>query len=156
MAMSLFYRSIRERAGTGLLLMPAVAGIVRDRDGRLLLQQRHDSSWSLPAGAIEPGETPGVAVVREMLEETGLYVRASRIAGIVGGVSCRVRYANGDEVEYVVTVFDCEVIGGSAIESNEETRSLTWFRYEDMPELAFAYPRPMFDANQPQPYFESA
>jgi 8-oxo-dGTP pyrophosphatase MutT (NUDIX family) len=108
MRMSSYYRSIRDCVGSALLLIPAVAAIVRDEAGRVLLQQRHDDSWSLPAGAMEPGESPTVAVIREVFEETGLQVRPSRIAAVVGGSSCRVRYPNGDEVEYVVTVFDCE------------------------------------------------
>jgi len=153
MPMSSFYKSIRDRLGSSLLLMPAVAAIIRDESGRVLLQQRHDESWSLPAGAIEPGESPSVAIVREVFEETGLRVRPLRIAAVVGGSSCRVRYPNGDEVEYVVTVFDCEIVGGTAIESNEETRRLAYFRREDMPVLAFEYPREAFNDTRTSPYF---
>ena len=101
MPMSSFYRSIRDRIGSSLLLIPAVVAIIRDETGRVLLQQRHDRSWSLPAGAIEPGESSSAAVVREVFEETGLQVRPSRITAVVGGSACRVRYPNGDEVEYV-------------------------------------------------------
>jgi 8-oxo-dGTP pyrophosphatase MutT (NUDIX family) len=119
--MSDFYRRIRERLGSSLLLMPAVAALVRDREGRFLVHQRPDGSWSLPAGAVEPGETPAQAIVREVHEETGLVVCAERIAGIVGGSSCRVRYQNGDEVESVVTVFDCTAVGGELLQTGDET-----------------------------------
>lgn len=146
MAMSAFYRSLREQVGSALLLIPAVAAIVRDQSGRVLVQQQHDGTWSLPAGAIEPGESPSAAVVREVLEETGLRVRARRIAAVVGGSSCRVRYANGDQVEYVVTVLDCEVVGGSLIESNDETKRLAYYPVDEMPRLAFEYPREAFVA----------
>ena len=60
MGMSDFYRGLRERIGPDLLLIPGVAAVIRDDDGRFLVQQRHDGSWSLPAGAVEPGETPHV------------------------------------------------------------------------------------------------
>ena len=152
MGISPFYAAIRERVGHSLLLIPGVAAIARDRSGRVLLQQLHDGSWSLPAGAIEPGEAPSDAIVREVFEETGLHVRPRRIAG--GGSSCRVRYANGDEVEYVVTVFDCEIIGGSPIDSNEETKRLQYFRKDEMPVLAFGYPEETFDESRSLAYFE--
>ena len=144
MALSEFYRSLRDRAGSSLLLMPAVAAIVRDREGRILLQQQHDDSWSLPAGAIEPGESPSQAVVREVVEETGLVVQPDCVVAVVGGLSCRVRYPNHDEVEYVVTVFDCSVSGGDHVVSNAETKRLAYFAIEKMPRLAFEYPSEIF------------
>lgn len=153
MPMSAFYKSIRDRVGSSLLLIPAVAAVVRDEARRVLLQQRHDQSWSLPAGAIEPGESPSVAVVREVFEETGLQVRPRRIAAVVGGSSCRVRYPNGDEVEYVVTVFDCDVVGGQLVGSNDETLTLAYFRRDEMPTLAFEYPSEVFDVGRATPHF---
>jgi 8-oxo-dGTP pyrophosphatase MutT (NUDIX family) len=154
MGMSPFYKSIRERIGTSLLLVPGVAAIIRDQLGRVLVQQQHDDSWSLPAGAIEPGESPQAAVVREVFEETGLRVQPRRVAAVVGGSSCRVRYENGDEVEYVVTVLDCEIVGGSLIESNEETKQLAYFHVKDMPALAFSYPREIFIEGEAAAYFD--
>ncbi len=152
--MSPFYRSIRERIGTSLLLIPGAAAIIRDQLGRVLVQRKHDDSWSLPAGAVEPGESPSATIVREVFEETGLHVRPRRVAAVVGGRSCRVRYPNGDEVEYVTTIFDCEVIGGALIEANEETKQLAYFEVREMPALAFAYPSEIFFENAPGAYFE--
>lgn len=155
MGMSPFYRSIRERVGTSLLLIPGVAAIIRDPLGRILVQQQHDDSWSLPAGAIEPGQSPAEAIVREVLEETGLHVRVRRVAAVVGGSSFRVRYPHGDEVEYVTTVFDCEILGGSLIDSNDETKRLAYFHVNEMPSLAVSYPREVFLENGPAAYFNT-
>jgi len=59
--------------------------VIRDPAGRLLLIRRgHEPSaglWSLPGGRIEPGETDQQAVVREVLEETGLRVDCGRLLG---------------------------------------------------------------------------
>jgi hypothetical protein len=84
-----------------------------------------------------------------------LHVRPRRIAAVVGGASCRVRYPNGDEVEYVVTVFDCEVVGGSPIDSNEETKRLAYVRTDEMPILAFGYPKEVFVESSSSSYFEA-
>ena len=56
--MSPYYQSLRDTLGSRLLLMPSVAAIIHDAEGRLLLIQKQDGSYSLPAGTIEPGETP--------------------------------------------------------------------------------------------------
>ena len=53
-----------------------------DRTGALLLQLRDDKApyypnvWGLPGGAVEEGETPAEAAVREVWEETALHPSA--------------------------------------------------------------------------------
>jgi 8-oxo-dGTP pyrophosphatase MutT (NUDIX family) len=154
MAISSYYRGLRDRIGTELLLIPAVAAVLRDEQGRVLIQRNHHGEWSLPAGAIEPGESPAQAAVREVYEETGLRVRAVRVLGVVGGAHCRVTYPSGDRVEYVVTVFECARLGGSLIDSNDETESLRWFRPEELPPLAFPYPEDALRGVDGAAYFD--
>lgn len=64
-----------------------VGALVYDAQGRLLLVQRANDPgrgrWSLPGGKVEPGETDAEAVVRELLEETGLLVTPGRLVGVV-------------------------------------------------------------------------
>lgn len=152
--MSAFYRRIRERIGPELLLIPAVAAIIRDSEGRLLVQQKHDETWSLPAGAIEPGESPAAAVIRESFEETGLRVQPTRVAGVVGGTACRVHYKNGHEVEYTVTIFDCAVLGGRLIDGNAETARLAFVTKGELLErLTFPYPPDVFDETTSHAFF---
>jgi 8-oxo-dGTP pyrophosphatase MutT (NUDIX family) len=50
--------------------------IVRDQEGRILMQHRsadtNPGMWTPPGGAIKPGEDPYDAALRELVEEAGL------------------------------------------------------------------------------------
>ncbi len=66
-----------------LVLVAAVALI--DVDGRVLIAQRPEGKamaglWEFPGGKIEPGETPEVALIRELHEELGIDTWASCLA----------------------------------------------------------------------------
>ena len=55
--------------------------LVRDPDGRVLLcQLTYKRDWDLPGGVVEVGESPRLAVRREVEEELGLDVDARRAA----------------------------------------------------------------------------
>ena len=122
--MSPYYQALRRLWGQSLLLIPGVAAVIHDGTGRLLLQRKHDGSWSLPAGAIEPGESPQEAVVREVAEETGLVCEVERLLGVFGGSAFRHTYPNGDAVESVAVLFACRPVGEGPITDIEETAAL--------------------------------
>ncbi|PWG65276.1 thiamine monophosphate synthase [Spiribacter halobius] len=59
------------------------AGVLRDRQGRVLVTRRADHRhqgglWEFPGGKIEPGESVEAALARELAEELGIRVQASR------------------------------------------------------------------------------
>lgn len=135
---------LRRLIGNRLLLLPSVAAVIHDHAGRLLLQEKASGEgWSLPAGAIEPGETPQEAVIREVNEETGLVVSPSGILGVFGGREFRYIYPNGHQVEYVVTLFKCEVRERHGTWTDGETKSLRYFEKAGMPDLSLPYPMEM-------------
>ncbi|MBB6563020.1 ADP-ribose pyrophosphatase YjhB (NUDIX family) [Acidovorax soli] len=60
------------------------AAAVIQRPGQVLLHRAEgDAFWALPGGGIEPGESAGEALVREMQEELGLTVRPGVLACVV-------------------------------------------------------------------------
>lgn len=139
--MSPHYQNIRDKIGSGLLLIPSVAALIRDSSGAILLQQKSDGSWSLPAGAIEPGESPGEALKREVFEETGFVVEESRMIGAFGGSDFRHTYPNGDQVEYTVLLYECAATPSSSPLLDRETVLLKFFSEERFPGLSLPYPR---------------
>ncbi|MFF3101172.1 NUDIX hydrolase [Viridibacillus arvi] len=152
MGMSNFYQELREKVGSELIFMPCVAGIIRNKQGEILLQNKgNGEKWSLPAGAIEIGEAPAQAVVREVWEETGLYVVPKRLMAIFGGDKFRYEYPNGHKVEYNIFMFECDIQGGELCPIDTETNKLQYFNPDNMPELALPYPKHIFtqtDSNE--------
>ncbi len=52
-----------------------VGAMVLNRDGQVFVGQRRDmisDAWQMPQGGIDKGEEPGQAVLRELVEETGI------------------------------------------------------------------------------------
>lgn len=63
----------------------SVCGVARLADGSVILvrQYRHPAGaylWELPAGKIDPGETPAEAFARELVEECGVQCGTLRLA----------------------------------------------------------------------------
>ena len=67
--------------------VPCVGALVHDDLGRLLVVRRGrppgQGLWSVPGGRVEDGEDDRAAVVREVLEETGLHVLVGLRVGTV-------------------------------------------------------------------------
>jgi len=137
MAISPYVARLRARLGPERLLLPSVSGIMYDSSGKILLvRQREGEIWSTPGGVVEPDESPADAVVREVGEETGLDVRPLRVLGVFGGPAFVVRYPNGDESQYVMTVFECAVVGGETAPDHDETIELRWVGPDEFETLA--------------------
>lgn len=142
MPASRYVEHLRDCVGRGLLLLPGVAAVVRDGDGRILVQQREgEGDWGLLGGGIDPGETPAEAIAREVREESGLEVRVERVIGVFGGERYRSRYPNGDEAEYVTVVFACAVTGGRLREQEGETAALRWSDPGELPPFKQSWER---------------
>jgi ADP-ribose pyrophosphatase YjhB (NUDIX family) len=101
----------------------AVDGAVFDDQGRLLLARRTDSgTWCIPGGGADVGESPSAAAEREVEEETGLRVRATRLLGVYDNRTW-VLPSVARHAYYLV--FECEVLGGELTPSNE-TSEFRW------------------------------
>ncbi len=141
MGISPYLAGLREHVGTGLVLHPGVSALVRDGAGRLLLERRADSGdWSLPGGAVDPGEAPAQALVREVREEAGLVVHPRRLVAVIGPQL--IVYPHGDRLEVTTSVFDCEVAGGELAALDGESLELRYVDVAELPESPFLAPYP--------------
>jgi len=129
MGISAYVRGLRQRIGNGFLLMPSVAAIIRDGDGRVLLVQHVEGRWQMPGGAVDPDERPEEAIRREVREEARVDVEVGDVLGVFGGPEYRVTYANGDEAGWVVAVYSARIAGGGspAAGDPDEIQSVGWF-----------------------------
>jgi 8-oxo-dGTP diphosphatase len=112
--------------------IPCVGAVVKDEQGRLLLIKRgHEPGaglWSLPGGRIEPGETDAEALVREMLEETGLKVAPGRLLGSVKRPGL-----DGDVID--IRDYAATVISGT-LRAGDDAADAMWASVADLGSLA--------------------
>jgi ADP-ribose pyrophosphatase YjhB (NUDIX family) len=108
-----------------------VGAVIKDEHGRLLLIKRgHEPGlglWSIPGGRIEPGETDAEALVREVLEETGLAVEPGPLIGRVR------RQGPGDDV-IDISDYAATVIGGT-LRPGDDAADARWADVADLDSL---------------------
>ena len=110
-------------------IISCVGAVIKDGDGRMLLIRRgHEPGkglWSIPGGKIESGESDGEALVREVLEETGLIVRPGRLLGTVR------RPAGAPDAEFDIRDYTADVTGGT-LAAGDDADDAVW---ADLPQI---------------------
>ncbi|MEM9417590.1 MAG: NUDIX domain-containing protein [Planctomycetota bacterium] len=134
MATPEFILALREKVGHDLLWLSGVIAVVVDDRGRVLMNKRADTGqWSLISGILEPGEQPAAGIEREVLEETGVTVRASRLLNAF--TSPVIEYPNGDRAQYLTVAYRCDVVSGEPRVNDDESLEVRFVPREEMPAL---------------------
>lgn len=108
-------------------------GALISRGDRILLvkQYRQDIGWTweLPAGKVDPGETPQQAVVREIQEETGAL---SEVGDLLTSYYPKPGFLTGKFYLYEVSLLSdiCQARDGDTV------RESRWFSYPKFLEMA--------------------
>jgi ADP-ribose pyrophosphatase YjhB (NUDIX family) len=100
-----------------------------DEAGRVLLVRHagHGDGWGVVGGAVEVGESPAAAAVRETREEISAIVRLVRLVDVLGGPDYEVTYPNGDRAAYVTAVYEARIIEGTPVPGDGELSDIAWF-----------------------------
>jgi ADP-ribose pyrophosphatase YjhB (NUDIX family) len=108
------------------------------RDRQVLLIKREDFEvWTIPGGAIDPGESVADAAIRETYEETGLEVQLTQLVGI---------YSRPKWGAHII-VFAARPIGGEVRPAAGEVLEVGFFDTDALPaDLIWWYRQPILDA----------
>jgi ADP-ribose pyrophosphatase YjhB (NUDIX family) len=115
-----------------------VRGALFDDTGRVLLvREKHDGLWTLPGGWADAIDRPSTAVEREVAEEAGLTVRATKLAAVHDGSR---QNGHGASPFHIYKLFflvertdpDQQPTAGL----DEETTDVDFFALDRLPELS--------------------
>jgi 8-oxo-dGTP pyrophosphatase MutT (NUDIX family) len=124
------------RVGKGAVLRAGASAIIFDdvRERVLLTQRTDNGRWCLPGGGMDSGESVEETCVREVLEETGLAVRVTRLVGIYTSPDLTIEYADGNLVQPVAFSFEAAVTGGE-LSLSDETTDFGYYTIQAMADL---------------------
>lgn len=110
-----------------IILVSAVALI--DVDGRILLAQRPEGKsmaglWEFPGGKVEAGESPEIALIRELQEELGIDTWESCLAPLTFASH------SYDDFHLLMPLFACRKWRGTP--TSKEGQCLKWVRPENL------------------------
>ena len=111
-------------------------GVLVWRDKQLLLGKRiaekQDVSWQFPGGHLEDDETVIQCASREVLEETGLTVKAPRHLGFTNTM-----FSVGER-QYITLFVSCDYEAGMVqVLEPEKCEVWQWFDYQKLPSPLF-------------------
>ena len=134
MAIPDFVVALRTKIGTAPLWLSGVTAVVIKGDQLLLVRRADNGAWTPVTGIVDPGEQPADAAVREVVEESGVWVVPERLAGI--GVTDLVVYDNGDESAYLDLTFRMRWTDGDPYPADGENTEARWFPLDALPPMS--------------------
>lgn len=121
----------KQGAGYATPKVDVRAAVFRDEQV-LLVRETEDGGWSLPGGWADVGDSPSVAAVREVREESGYEVVVRKLAAVYD----RDRHGHPPIPFHAYKLFFiCDLIGGESARSYE-TDAADFFAEDKLPPLS--------------------
>jgi len=107
----------------------AVAAMIFDEHDRILLFKHtyRKFEWGIPAGGLEYGEQPDIAIVREFFEETGMQVEVQKL----------LMAESSKDDHNISLIYLCKIVSGS-FKASLEISEMKYFDVNDLPQMLFA------------------
>jgi 8-oxo-dGTP diphosphatase len=108
-----------------------VGAVSVDEDQILLIRRGRgpaEGYWSVPGGRVESGETLAEAVLRELLEETGLQGVCGSLVGWVERI--------GADYHFVILDFWVTIVAGREPAAGSDAAEAAWVPLDQVAELA--------------------
>lgn len=128
-------KTLRKHVGTQRVILVGGTAIIRNDQDEILMFQRSDNlAWVFPAGYSDIGENVAQTVVREVKEESQLDVAPKRIIGVYSDPYFNHTYPNGDQVQNVSVLFDCELLSQTINLDLSEVVDFKWVIPNQLPD----------------------
>jgi len=121
--------------------LPVVVCVAKDKEGKILIAKRNlkpgINKWALPGGFVEANETPEIACLRELEEETGIKGKIKRLIGV---------YVQKIREYGSLLVIGYEVeISKNYLSLNSELKDAGFFSKKDLPVISFSSHRKIIE-----------
>lgn len=113
-------------------VVPAASAVVVDDVDRILLIKRTDNGlWTIPGGAMEPGEDIAACCRREVREESGIEVAITRLIGVYSNPRHVIEYADGEVRQQFSVCFACRAVAGE-LRTSDESSEVGYFTLDEL------------------------
>jgi ADP-ribose pyrophosphatase YjhB (NUDIX family) len=113
--------------------------VLNDSKQLLMVQERvDDNRWSVPGGWADIGYTPFEVAQKEVFEETGLEVKATRLLAVFD----KKMHPHPPQPWYVYKFYIlCQAIGGGLLTDTIETEGASWINIDSLDRLSLSTDR---------------
>lgn len=131
---------LRQKVGHDPLIVPSIRAILKnDKQEILFIERRGSSSWGMPAGSIELGESIEECLKREVWEETGLTVEEAVPIALYSSPRYTQTNGFGDTYQMFEFVFLVKRWSGELVQETDESTNAAFFPEDQLPNIGSPY-----------------